>query len=79
MPRRRPKTRVDHLVEALAAAEALSTALSEIDLQDVSTDVQRVLAAATKATDTAGKKVAEALRKDVPTTPQLGRRLASAS
>lgn len=66
MPRRRPKGRADHLVDALAAAEALSAALAEIDLEDVSRDVRVALASATKATDQAGKKVAEALRKDVP-------------
>lgn len=66
MPRRRPKGRVDHLVDALAAAEALSSALAEIDLEDVSRDVRVALASASRATDQAGKKVAEALRKDVP-------------
>lgn len=72
MPRRRPKTRVDHLVDALAAAEALSSALAEIDLEDVSKDVRTALASATRATDTAGKKVAEAIHKDVPTATRFG-------
>lgn len=71
MPRRRTKTRVDHLADALAAAEALSTALAEIDLEDVSYDVRRALTSAAKATDTAGTKVAEALRKDVPRSVRL--------
>jgi hypothetical protein len=77
MPRRRPKTRVDHLVEALAAAESLKGALDEIELEDLSRDVQVAVRAALKASETAGKKVAGAIHKDVPVLQ--ARRLASAS
>lgn len=73
MPRRRPKTRVDHLVDALAAAEQLQAALAEIDLDTVAGDVRVVLTSASKASASAQKKVAEAIRRDVPATPNLSR------
>lgn len=66
MPRRRPKTRVDHLVDALEALEKASASLQAVNLRTTSGDLRKKLRSSRELSTQARAELVEALRLDVP-------------
>lgn len=66
MPRRREKTRVEHLADALESAEHLAACLSSVDLRTTTGELKALVQESRTLTDELGEKLAEALRTDIP-------------
>lgn len=72
MPRRREKTRVEHLADALENVELLARHLSSVDLRTTSGELRRLVKDSRGLADTLGEKLAEAVRADLPVqTPKI--------
>lgn len=66
MPRRRPKNRVDHLVDALEALEKASASLQMVNLRTTSGDLRKKLRSTRELSAQARTELVDALRLDVP-------------
>lgn len=70
MPRRREKTRVEHLAEALMSVETLAVHLNAVDLRTTSGDLRQLVKESRGLADELGTKLAAAVRADLPVGPQ---------
>lgn len=69
MPRRRPRTRVDQLVEALETLDHLASCLQKVDLRSTNRELRGLVKdSRTKATEL-GKVLSTAISIDVPSNP----------
>lgn len=68
MPRKREKTRLDHLADALAAAHTAGAALGAIDLRTTSGELRAAVKGAREAAETLRTELQRAILADVPHT-----------
>lgn len=69
--RRRPKQRVDHLVEALEAAAAVGVSLKEIDIRSCNSELKMLIKGAREAQKDLATSITNAIKIDVPAAPRL--------
>lgn len=67
--RRRPKTRVDHLVEALTALDRASACLTEIDLRTTSGELRKLIKESREGSRDVGETLRAAIQADKPVNP----------
>lgn len=74
MPRRREKTRTDHLVDALELHLRAGGSLEHIDLRSVSGDLKDTIKLIRRLHGELSKALALAIRQDAPSTVARRRR-----
>lgn len=68
-PRRRPKTRVESLVDALEALDKVSGVLNDIDLRTTTGELRTALRASREQANALAKSLNNAVKADVPVNP----------
>lgn len=69
MPRRRPKARIEHLADALEAAQKAGVSLSAIDLRTCTKDIRQLVKDCRAAQEHLVTTVTEAMKADLPVPP----------
>lgn len=69
VPRRRPKTTVDRLVESLENLEKISGSLSEVDLRTTSGDLRQLIKNSREKSKELAELLTAAVKADVPRNP----------
>lgn len=69
MPRKRQKTRVQHLVDALDAAQQAGVSLANIDLRTTGVELRGTVKAARASQEELCQQLSDAIRKDAELLP----------